>query len=198
MNLNSERESHVLETPERNLCRKNNFTSPKEELNNLRLKNPNNLICDHLNVNSVRNKLELLSDIIKNNIDILMISETKLDQSFPNGQFQIHGYSEPYRFDRNGNGGGILVFICEDIPAKLIDSQMKIKGFFIELNIRTNKWLLSCSYNPKYSQISHQSKEIGKDLDVLKSKYDNIILMGDFNAEPADTVVSDFCEIYNL
>ena len=57
---------------------------------------------------------------------------------------------------------------------------------------------MCCSYNPKYSQISHHLKEIGKDLDVLTSKYDNIILMGDFNAEPADTVVSDFCEIYNL
>ena len=32
------------------------------------------------------------------NIDILMISETKLDPSFPIGQFQIHGFSEPYRF----------------------------------------------------------------------------------------------------
>ena len=127
-----------------------------------------------------------------------MISETKLDSSFPNGQFQIHGYSEPYRLDRNGNGGGILVFIREDIPTKLIDSQMKIEGFFIELNLRRKKWLLCCSYNPKYSQISHHLKEIGKDLDVLTSKYDNIILMGDFNAEPADTVVSDFCEIYNL
>ena len=39
-----------------------------------------------------------------------MISETKLDSFFPNGHFQIHGYSEPYRFDRNGNGGGMLVF----------------------------------------------------------------------------------------
>ena len=198
MNLNSERESHVLETLDRDLSRKNNFTSPKEELNNLRLKNPNRLICAHLNINSVRNKFDLLSDIIKNNIDILMISETKLDSSFPNGQFQIHGYSEPYRLDRNGNGGGILVFIREDIPTKLIDSQMKIEGFFIELNLRRKKWLLCCSYNPKYSQISHHLKEIGKDLDVLTSKYDNIILMGDFNAEPADTVVSDFCEIYNL
>ena len=126
-----------------------------------------------------------------------MISETKLDSSFPNGQFQIHGYSEPYRLDRNGNGGGILVFIREDIPTKLIDSQMKIEGFFIELNLRRKKWLLCCSYNPKYSQISHHLKEIGKDLDVLTSKYDNIILMGDFNAEPADTFVSDFCEIDN-
>ena len=61
-----------------------------------------------------------------------MISETKLDSSFPNGQFQIHGYSEPYRLDRNGNGGGILEFI----PTNLIDSQMKIEGFFIEINLR--------------------------------------------------------------
>ena len=67
---------------------------------------------------------------------MLMISETKLDSSFPNGQFQIHGYSEPYRLDKNGNGGGILVFIREDIPTKLIDSQMKIEGFFIEINLR--------------------------------------------------------------
>ena len=69
VNLNSEKESHVLETPDRNLCRKNDFTSPKEELNNLRLnlrlKNPNRLICAHLNKNSVRNKFDLLSDLLK-------------------------------------------------------------------------------------------------------------------------------------
>ena len=170
MSLNSERVlSHVPETPDRNLFRINAFVSPKEELNNLRLKNPNRLIFGHLNINSVRKKFHLLVDIIKNNVDILMISETKLDSSFPKGQFQIHGYSEPYRFDRNGNGGGILVFIREDIPSKLVESQMKIEGFFIELNLRRKKWLLCCSYNPKYSQISHHLKEIAKDLDVLTS-----------------------------
>ena len=59
-----------------------------------------------------------------------MISGTKLDSSFPNGQFEVHGFSEPYnRLKRNGNGGGILVFIREDIPTKLIDSQMKIEEF---------------------------------------------------------------------
>ena len=113
--------------------------APKEEFDNLRLKNPNRLICAHLNINFVRNKIDLLSDIIKNNIDILIISETKLDWSFPNEQFQIHGYYESYRLDRNGNGGGILVFTREDIPTKLIDSQMKIEGFFIELNLRRKK-----------------------------------------------------------
>ena len=95
MNQNSERESNILETLYRNLSRKNNFTSSKEELNNLRLKNLNRLTSAHLNINSVGNKFNSLSDVIENNIDILMISERKLDSSFPNGQFQILGYSEP-------------------------------------------------------------------------------------------------------
>ena len=62
---------------------------------------------------------------------------------------------------------------------------MKIEGFFIKLNLRRKEWLLC---NSKYSQISHHLKEIGKYLDVLTSKYDNMILMGDFNAELAGTV----------
>ena len=74
--------------------------------------------------------------MINNNIDILMISETKLDPSFPNDQFHIHGFSELYRFDRNGNGGGILLYIREDIPSKLILTKMTIEGFFVEINLR--------------------------------------------------------------
>ena len=87
----------------------------------------------------------------------------------------------------NKNGGGILLFICVDIPSNLTRSQMRIEGFFVELNLSRKKLLLCCSYNLKYLN------KIGKDLDILTSKYDNIILMGDFNAEPTDTAISDFC-----
>ena len=65
-----------------------------------------------------------------------MISETKAEPSFPTGQFHIHGLSEPYRFDRNSNGGGILMYIREDIPSKVILTKMTIGGFFIEINLR--------------------------------------------------------------
>ena len=68
-----------------------------------------------------------------------MISETKLDSSFPKGHFQLHGYYEPYRLDRNGYDGGILLHICEDIPSKIIESKMNIEGFFVELNLRRKK-----------------------------------------------------------
>ena len=48
------------------------------------------------------------------------------------------------------------------------------------------------------SLISKHLNEIGKNLDLLLSKYDNIMLIGDLNAEPTEATVSDFCEIYNL
>ena len=74
------------------LC-KSNF------LNDLRKQNPNRLIISHLNVNSLRNKFVFLVPLVKGNIDILMLSETKLDSSFPHAQFSIEGYSKPYRVE---------------------------------------------------------------------------------------------------
>ena len=166
-------------------------------LKNLRLKNVNRLICAQLNINSIRNKFESLKEIISTNVDILLICEMKLDSSFPRAQFHIHGFGEPYRFDRNGKGGGILLYIRDDIPSKLIESKMTIEGLFVEINLRKKKWLLCCSYNPKKSLVCNHLKEIGNNLDLLSSKYDNYLLMGDFNAEPSEPVISDFCEIYN-
>ena len=78
-------------------------------------------------------------NVINNNNDILMISETKLDPSFPTGQFHIHGFSEPYRFDRNSNGGGILLYIREDIPSKLILTKITIERFFVKINLRKKR-----------------------------------------------------------
>ena len=39
--------------------------------------------------------------MLHNNLDILLISETKIDFSFPTAQFQIYS---AYRLDRNVNG----------------------------------------------------------------------------------------------
>ena len=48
-----------------------------------------------------------------------MISETKLDYSFPMGQFLIDNFSKPIRLERNKNGGGILLYIREDILSNI-------------------------------------------------------------------------------
>ena len=66
-----------------------------------------------------------------------MISKTKIDDSSPLTQFLIEGFTTPYRLDRNGSGGGILVYIREDIPSKLIPTDFSNReGFFLELNVR--------------------------------------------------------------
>ena len=77
-----------------------------------------------------------MKEIASTNADILLICETKLDSSFPKTQFHIHGFGEPYRFDRNGKGGGILLYICDDIPSKLTESKMTIEGSLVEINLR--------------------------------------------------------------
>ena len=176
ISLDLNKKSHPCETLKKGSTESAQTGDPKEILKNVRLKHVNRLICAQSNVNSIRNKFDSLINIINNNIDILMISETKLDPSFPTGQFHIHGFSEPYRFDRNSNGGGILLYIREVIPAKLISTKMKIEGFFVEINLRKKRWLLCCSYNQKNPLISEHLNEIGKNLDLLLSIYDNFML----------------------
>ena len=62
------------------------------ELKTFRFKNPKNLIMDHLNINSLRSKFESIKPIISPNFDIFLVSETGLDESFPNNQFSISGH----------------------------------------------------------------------------------------------------------
>ena len=50
-----------------------------------------------------------------------MVSETKIDNTFPESQFLIEGFLTPYRLDRTAKGGGILLFIRQDIPSKYIN-----------------------------------------------------------------------------
>ena len=60
--------------------------------------------------NSIRKKFELLSEQVRGNVDVLMVSETKIDGIFSIGNFLIHGFSPPYRLDRDLKGGGIMLY----------------------------------------------------------------------------------------
>ena len=60
-----------------------------DQLSSLQKNNLDHLIFAYLNINSIRNKFDQLVNGIKGNIDVLMISETKLDDSFLSMQFLI-------------------------------------------------------------------------------------------------------------
>ena len=86
----------------------------------------------------MRNKFESLSTQVKGNIDVLMVSETKIDDSLPVGNFVIDGFSTPYRLDRDSNGGGVMLYVRKDILPNLFttDEKNRIESFYVELHLR--------------------------------------------------------------
>ena len=79
----------------------------------------------------------MLSLLFHGVIDILMICETKVDDSFPMKQSIIEGYSTIYRLDRNDRSGGNNVDNQEQLSYPRLDKYCfpnEIEIFCIELN----------------------------------------------------------------
>ena len=129
-----------------------NEKSCTDIINDLYLNNPNNVSLSYININSIRNKLDDLSTIVSNNIDVLCIAETKLDNSFPEPQFFLKGYKKPYRLAVSDSSGGLLTYVNSDIPSTRLTSYTfpkDIQCLVIELNLLKQKWLVFSIYrNP--------------------------------------------------
>ena len=174
---------------------------PNILLNRLRANNINRPIIAHLNINFLDNKFEPLKSLIKDKVDILFLSETKLDATFPPNQFAIEGFSKAIRLDRNRFGGGVLFFIRDNLPFKELKSHnlpIGVEGIFIELMMGKNKWLIMGGYNPHKDNIPYFLSKLGDELDKFLLSYDNILLLGDFNATVFEDDMKVFCETYNL
>ena len=108
-------------------------------------------------------------------VDILMLSETKLDSTFPSIQFLINGFSVPHRLDRNSKGGGILLYVRDKIivlPLNRYSLPPHIEILFFELNLRNRKWLACCSYNPHKNLIKTIYEYLQKVLSSIKCKHE--------------------------
>ena len=63
------------------------------------------------NINPIRNKLDSLLEFTYGYVDFLAVSETKLDSSFPTGQFNLPKFRTPYRKDILGKSGDYLFIL---------------------------------------------------------------------------------------
>ena len=73
----------------------------------LRMNNPKKITMGYLNINSIPNKFDGIMDVL---------SETKIDDSFPVAQFFYEVFSMPHRKDRILGGGGLLMYINDSTP----------------------------------------------------------------------------------
>ena len=79
-----------------------NINDEKDEntssiLNKPRKDSSDRLIFGNLNINSINSKFDQIKFRLQGKVDILVLTETKLDNSFPTNQFLIEGYSKPFR-----------------------------------------------------------------------------------------------------
>ena len=171
-----------------------------QDLRAYRIRNVGKIIVATLNINSIRNKFDELKMAISGNIDVLVITETKLDHTFPTGQFFIEGFATPFRLDRNSRGGGILIYVREDIPSKQLSTHTfneGIEGIFFELNLNKYKLLMLGTYRPPTQEKDFYFHNISNSLDLYIGKYDRFMLIGDFNIDENEQVLTDFNHQYD-
>ena len=103
-----------------------------------------------------------------------MVSETKTDDSFPVANFVIDGFSAPYRLDHDSDGGAIMLYVREDISSNLLatDEKNHIESFYVELNLRNEKWLINCSYNPNKTMIYNHLDALSTYVDLHSTIYE--------------------------
>ena len=153
----------------------------------------------HLNINSLRNKFESIKPIISPNFDIFLVSETKLDESFPNNQFSISGY-RMFRQDRNCFGGGLCIYVKENIASKQLNLHLdkETEAIYLEINIRSRKWLIVGLYKPPSQNNSLFLENMSKNLSRYLDSYENITLSGDFNMTPEDKNLQHFTDTFSI
>ena len=126
-------------------------TDGKRVLKSLCCNNFNKFVFAQLSNNSIKSKLELLSEQVIGNVDILIVSETKIDKRFPIGNFLIRGFSPPYRLDPDSKGGRIMLYIREDIPSNFLATDNSI----------------NCFYNPHKTMIKDDLETLNNFLDFI-------------------------------
>ena len=111
-------------------------------LKNARLKHPKKVCLSHININSIKNKLDSLFEFTYDLVNFLAVSGAKLDSSFPTGQFNLLGFRTPYRKDFLAKSGGLLVYVNSNIPSKVLkipDCPSDIQVILVEINLKKRK-----------------------------------------------------------
>ena len=125
-----------------------------------------------------------MSSLISENVNILIVAETKLHSSSPTKQFLIPGFHHPFRLDTRRQSGGLLVYVKGLIPARVLTSfctSVDAQIIVFEINLRKEKWLFVGIYKPPSLNSQYFLETLCDLLDFCSNHYNNKVILGDFN-----------------
>ena len=131
----------------------------------------------------------------------MLASVDVIDSTFPTGQFAIEGFANPFRLDRDANGGGLLVYVRSDIPSHQLNSftfSDDIECISFEINLRKKKWVLFSVYRPPTHSQENLFENLGRALDHYSENYENFMFLGDFNMTETEEQLKNFLDLYSL
>ena len=182
-------------------------------LQNDRLKFLHNPLIAYLNINSFRNKVIDLGENLKDldylvfrPLDYLVISETKLHESFPNSQSKLNGYEIRARTDTLKQGSVLTEFVRQGSICKRLRKYEPNYSKYIcsEFTISKKKWICFSIYKPPFTEnIKRSFEEMSEVISKALCKYENQIVMGDFNIDfqsynSDKDKLENFVDLFNL
>ena len=135
--------------------------------------------------------------------NFLVISETKLEDSFPSAQFSLPNYKIRARRDRDKNGGGLINLLRRILSVKNLKtlSLGKVNAFVLKfLYLRRDGCALSIYRPPSYDNLELYIDKLTTSYGASGS-YENFI--GDFNVEVTNKGIKfdkldKFCDLFYL
>ena len=174
-----------------------------KDVSDFRLKFKSNFIFAHVNINSYRHKFAQIQDLLRKiSVDLLAISETKLDDTFPNAQFYVDGFTV-YRQDKSSTSGGLLIYVRSDIAHRRVTrfecNADGVESLCIEFIIGKSKSVAACIYKHPRVKDSLFLQKMTHIADALCLNYDDYFFLGDMNCAPnKSNVIKILCDTYNL
>ena len=138
----------------------------------------------HLNVQYLYPKLDEIKLLLhdQDNIDILCLCETFLNEKFSDNELQIDTY-QMTRKDRQAHGGGIVIYTKSYLSCIHRDDLEIADVEMIWMEVRNNRqkpFLLCYCYRPPSSTSDWISK-VESSIEKANTEQKEIIILGDFN-----------------
>ena len=144
------------------------------------------LVCYLINARSIVNKLaELTTFVGMHQPDLILITETWLNDDITDAEIKIPGYQLFRRDRKQKNGGGCLIYSKNYIRMSeenelTTEIEPNIQIIWVKIQIPENEFLLGVCYNSPRST-NEDIEKMNQSISLACKTDKNVVLCGDFN-----------------